>query len=214
MLPVEPCNWQRQDAKGVWFPWYTWPFLHVLDSWDLRDCEVLELGGGWSTLWWASRAKKVLTIDNASNWVDGLRKVVPAHCRVELADTASAQLKLAQIQRWDVVIIDGFARSEALAEVMSLVKEGSVVIYDNSERMTQAQLEPLRYCERHSYPQPEHPDWRTDYWVVNTLKRWENRNFEEVHAYAKSFKWSDRQFQPGNPGATFGCPGRPPATAG
>ena len=51
------------DKKGDPIPWYTYPAIDFLLLRDYRDKNILEFGSGQSTLWWAARAKFVLSLE-------------------------------------------------------------------------------------------------------------------------------------------------------
>lgn len=51
------------DKDGGPVPWYTYPAVDFLSMLDFSDARVCEYGGGQSTLWWAARAKSVLSIE-------------------------------------------------------------------------------------------------------------------------------------------------------
>lgn len=51
------------DAQGRPVPWYTFPMISFLEAKKFDGCEVLEFGAGYSTLWWANRAKHVLSFE-------------------------------------------------------------------------------------------------------------------------------------------------------
>jgi hypothetical protein len=52
-----------QAADGTPLPWYTYPAIDFLTQRDFSGKNVLEFGGGQSTLWWSARARSVLTIE-------------------------------------------------------------------------------------------------------------------------------------------------------
>jgi len=69
-MNTELVQWQKLDSNGICFPWFTHPFLDVLDKWSLKDKVILEYGGGKSSFWWASRAKNVFTIEANQDWAN------------------------------------------------------------------------------------------------------------------------------------------------
>src|SRR5690554_2742040 len=67
------------DAAGLPIPWYTYPAIEYLSALDFRNCAVLEWGCGNSTLFWAARAKTVLSIENDPKWHDEMKQQAPAN---------------------------------------------------------------------------------------------------------------------------------------
>src|SRR5688572_13130708 len=67
------------SKDGRPLPWYTYPCIDFLKARSFNDKSVLEFGGGHSTLWWAARAKDVVTIDGNAGWYERLKSQVPAN---------------------------------------------------------------------------------------------------------------------------------------
>jgi len=66
-------------ADGTPLPWYTYPAIDFLAQRDFSNCNVLEFGGGQSTLWWSARARSVLTIEEDAAWFARLQSQVGAN---------------------------------------------------------------------------------------------------------------------------------------
>src|SRR4051812_13882826 len=56
--------------NGAPLPWYSYPCIEFLKHRDYRDKVVLEFGGGQSTLWWAQRARRVVTLEGDQQWYE------------------------------------------------------------------------------------------------------------------------------------------------
>lgn len=188
-LPVDPCCWQHLDDQGDLMPWYTKPFLDQLRNWDLLDKDVLEFGGGYSTLWWAKSARSVYTIEDNRDWAQTIEKNLTSrghkNALIVHEEDAQSYLNRAGSQElYDIVIIDGSHRTDCASVALQVVKPNGRIILDNSEWWWNKADRPihdlLRYNEHHSYPQPRHPDWRTDYWVIRTKERWDHLGYEEA----------------------------------
>lgn len=77
------------SSKGDPIPWYTYPCIHFLELREFSDRTIVEFGGGQSTLWWAIRARKVITIEQDKDWHAHLKKLVPVN--VELHHVGAAE---------------------------------------------------------------------------------------------------------------------------
>jgi len=182
--------WMHIDESvQLRYPSYTSDFAsQVLDKWDFSSKSVFECGGGFSTIWWASKAKHVTTVDDEERFLCSieaslLRHQTPARkfslvvangtspCKSYLQSTDST---------FDVIIVDGepeHTRCDALRESIHHLNNGGVIIADN---WAQPQVwEPCECCEEietlydvHVYKhsgwsqkgepeKPEHPNWRT-----------------------------------------------------
>src|SRR5580704_17716769 len=65
------------SKHGEPIPWYTYPCIDFLRFRDYTNKTVLEFGGGQSSLWWASRAKSIVTMEGNLNWYDRIKSVIP-----------------------------------------------------------------------------------------------------------------------------------------
>ena len=57
-----------KDNKPI--PWYTYPAIEYLSQFDYSDKEIFEFGCGYSSMFWANRAKQVTSIEDNPNWFD------------------------------------------------------------------------------------------------------------------------------------------------
>src|SRR6266542_4330702 len=78
---------KSQDAAGRPLPSYTYPATDFLHEIDWIEADVLEFGGGQSTLWWAARARSVFTVEEDENWFEYLSRSLAGaanvHCVLE-----------------------------------------------------------------------------------------------------------------------------------
>jgi len=135
------------DSQGKPIPWYTYPAIEQLSSWDFGDCDVLEYGSGNSTLWWMNRAKSVTSIESSPPWYEYVSKAVKDNCTMLLSpvdmDTDDEKQLADYIQRvnqlgsFDVIIIDGVnkpgARMACTKEALSHLRPGGLFIVDNAD---------------------------------------------------------------------------------
>lgn len=63
-------NWECIDSNNNPIPWYTYPSIEYLSNLDFSNKRVLEWGSGNSSLFWAKRAKEVVSIENDQTWFD------------------------------------------------------------------------------------------------------------------------------------------------
>ncbi|MGC1360796.1 MAG: hypothetical protein WA826_06450, partial [Silvibacterium sp.] len=61
------------SKNGEPIPWYTYPIIDFLSDRDFKNKNILEFGGGQSTLWWAKRARRVVTFEGKREWHDRIR---------------------------------------------------------------------------------------------------------------------------------------------
>lgn len=132
MLPVGP------DGEPV--PWYTYPALENLVQFDFSACTIFEYGCGYSSLWWAARAKQVYTVDHNGNWIEKIRPHVPRN--LELIHEAEKDAYVAAIEHpgthFDVVIIDGRWRLACSEKAPAFLNLGGMIIFDNTDWYVEA----------------------------------------------------------------------------
>jgi predicted O-methyltransferase YrrM len=185
LLKYPPNEWQIIDRNGYVMPWYSDRFLRELNTWDVSAWRVLEYGAGYSTLWWASRARQVLAVEHDEAWVgpvnEGLQNCQLSIVNCQLPEErggvvvqcpAGSGFARAADQwpgEFDCCIVDGAEpRHECLAYAVGRLKAGGVLILDNTED-TRAEDLPgcVKYCRRHDYPMTDHPRCTTTYWTLD-----------------------------------------------
>jgi hypothetical protein len=130
------------SRHGEPIPWYTYPAIDFLSGRDFRSRTVLEFGGGQSTLWWAARAKSVVTFEDNLAWHDRIKAGAPPNAELHyVADESgtnhAAQVKavlatLAQRQ-YDVIVIDGLKREDMIEIACAHVAPDGIVVCDNAD---------------------------------------------------------------------------------
>ncbi len=181
------CFGQLIDHEfNILYPWYTHGALDRIKVMDFSDKKILEFGGGSSTLWWASRAKEVYTIDTNPEWtqntIDSLNQMGLSHkATVELRQTnegdqsrAEAYTKIPDGFEPDVLIVDGILRYECMQKALTL-KRSLLLIVDNFMQDwifdCPAAEELMKPYQGEIYPQPDHTDhdgkcWKTAIWFL------------------------------------------------
>ena len=56
------------DKNGNPIPWYTYPAIEYLSQFDFSDKTVFEFGCAYSSVFWAERAKKVISVEDNPIW--------------------------------------------------------------------------------------------------------------------------------------------------
>jgi hypothetical protein len=130
---------RAMDAGGNALPWYTYPAIRFLSQHDFTDADVLEFGGGQSTIWWAERARSVLCLDPHDVWVKWLQARVPQNATVHLLPDLSSTPGLLGEKQFDIIVVDagtqenpGPDRIGNMATAVSRRKPGGMIVVDNS----------------------------------------------------------------------------------
>jgi hypothetical protein len=109
---------------------------------------VAEWGCGRSTLWLASRAAKLVSVEHDPAWhriVSGeLAKRGAKHATVALADMASAEyptgILSTGVSAFDLILIDGRRRADCATVARAAIKTGGYILVDNSNRPEYAEF--------------------------------------------------------------------------
>jgi len=191
MMPLL-VQWQILDSNGVCFPWFTHPMLKVIDKWDLTGKVVLEWGGGYSTIWWASRGAFVHCVETNRDWINSIReelvnKEISYLAQLDFVECNEGEVD--EIKRGeylnarndirlgppDIVVVDGILRFECMQEGIKLLsKKGGILIVDNYQQdgfICPSCVELVAPYKGYIYRQEDHTDhhgnpWQTAYWEI------------------------------------------------
>ena len=139
-------GWSPLSAEEIRFkptPWYVPKAVAFLENFLLENpgSQVLEFGAGGSTIWLASRAGHVLSIEHSRKWWTGIIEkltLLGLQDKVDLRLMAPPYYAVcADLPKnfFDVIIVDGRNRKGCIANSIDLLKPGGVLILDNSERV-------------------------------------------------------------------------------
>src|SRR5262245_29554367 len=127
------------DRAGNPLPWYTYPAINYLQQLDFRSKTVFEYGAGMSTLFWASVACRVVSVEDDERWFDSIAARVPDNATVTLqSDLAEFPAEIHRSHElFDVIVIDGPARGrtrlKCCREALGALRRGGLIILDNSD---------------------------------------------------------------------------------
>jgi hypothetical protein len=130
------------SRQGEPLPWYTFPCIDFLKYRSYYNRDVLEFGGGQSTLWWAARARRVVTLEGDYAWFRALKHTMPDNVDlhyVSMADSTTnvraveATLRQQSLVQYAVIIIDGLYRFEMIEFARNYIAEDGIIICDNAE---------------------------------------------------------------------------------
>jgi predicted O-methyltransferase YrrM len=102
-----------------------------------RDADVLEVGGGSSTAFFAERANSLYTIEHDEDWMGVIRSTVPESDDVRLRlvdkDDIARTVKYLRNDSYDLVFIDcyQYQRRAALENSMTKVRVGGHIAVDD-----------------------------------------------------------------------------------
>jgi hypothetical protein len=125
------------NGSGRFQPWLTYPLIEYLNGLDFSGKDVFEFGAGASTLYWAERAKNVVSVELDSGWYEALKSKVPSNVTL-LHDAdghsyATVPKRLFPDRKFDVVVVDGAERYRSALTAIEVLAPGGFIILDNAE---------------------------------------------------------------------------------
>lgn len=185
-------DWQKMSSNGLVYPWWTHPFLDVLEAWDLSSVKWLEFGAGRSTAWLRSQCLWVDSIEANSEWAAQAEldcqnagykngKIYYETLADGIPENKDKYLSLIPNSIvYDVISVDGIFRYEALEWAINHFKKNGkvgVLVADNFNQdfvwispASEKLMEPYKNTEQ-IYFQPDHTNhegrpWNTRYWII------------------------------------------------
>ena len=150
--PHDATRWIRdrlrpQTAMESGLPWLSWASVDYLNSYLKPGMNVLEFGGGGSTIFFVKCGCRVTTIEGYEDWIKAIDEKLQeldlesANCvefrQITLPDD-DGEMPAGYAQQvhdggpWDLVLVDARFRLECIAEARSELKPGALLILDNA----------------------------------------------------------------------------------
>jgi predicted O-methyltransferase YrrM len=121
------------DGRPI--PMMSYGLIEYLLGLDLTSFEVLELGGGGSTVFWAAIARSVLTLETSAEWVAALNARHLSNVEARCCEGAKLPEAVAALERrFDAIVIDCAANRLGLTQcAVARLSPGGFVLLDNSD---------------------------------------------------------------------------------
>ena len=130
------------DKDGNPIPWYTYPAIEYLSQFDYSNKEIFEYGCGYSSMFWANRAKKVISIEDNLTWFEKWQKEF-THPQLEIRWRDEGEIYenaiLEDDKKYDVIVVDGKRRAECAKMAVEGLAAGGIIILDDSDRINTSQ---------------------------------------------------------------------------
>ena len=129
------------DRDGHPLPWYTYPAIENLSQFNYQEKNIFEFGCGYSSAFWAERAKDIFSVEDNPIWFDKWQsefKYNNLHFLLRPEDKY-AQTILENDTVYDVIIIDGKCREQCALNALQRLNKGGIIILDDSDRVNTSQ---------------------------------------------------------------------------
>ncbi len=125
-------------SDGDPIPWVTYSFIDFIAERIKKEHTVFEFGSGNSTLYYAKRAKKVVSVEHDRDWFNKISSGKPANSDMVFCALQSngdySKMPASMGQKFDIIIVDGRDRVNCCYHSIQALSETGVVVLDDSER--------------------------------------------------------------------------------
>ena len=129
---------QAIDANGEALPWVTYSFIDFIKDRLNKKQKVFEYGSGSSTLFYAKRVDRVVSVEHDENWFNKILNTKPQNAEMiftKLERGGEYSKKAALLgEKFDIIIVDGRDRVNCCKESIHALSPSGVMVLDDSER--------------------------------------------------------------------------------
>lgn len=130
------------DRDGRPIPWYTYPAIEYLSQFDYGRKKIFEFGCGYSSLFWADRAERVISIEDNPKWFAKWQEEFKRN-NLDIRWRDEGEIYEKAIFEddcfYDVIVVDGKRRAECAAAAVQKLAPGGLIILDDSDRINTSQ---------------------------------------------------------------------------
>ncbi len=129
---------QAIDANGDALPWVTYSFIDFIKNRLNKQQQVFEYGSGSSTLFYAARVAKVVSVEHDEAWFNKISGSKPANAdmiftKLERGGEYSKKAALLG-DKFNIIIVDGRDRVNCCKESVVALTADGILVLDDSER--------------------------------------------------------------------------------
>ncbi len=121
------------NNRNKLIPNYTYPALEYLNDLDFSQKTIFEYGTSAGSIYWAGRAKKVVSVETNKTWYDKIKISIKSNqsllYRPEEADYVS---ELKQHGKVDLVVLQGETAAKVIEFLPHHLNEGGLIILNNA----------------------------------------------------------------------------------
>lgn len=129
---------QAIDSNGDPLPWVTYSFIDFIKTRLNKELTIFEYGSGNSTLFYAKRVKRVVSVEHDEAWYNKIVKSKPENaemvfCKLEKDGEYARKASLLD-EKFDIIIVDGRDRVNCCIHGINALNKGGIIVLDDSER--------------------------------------------------------------------------------
>lgn len=126
------------DSVANAIPWMNYNAIEFLDERLNKNLTLFEFGSGYSTYFYASRVKTVVSVEYDDRWYQLVKLQVPSNVDLvfqqEDTDNEYCRVIAGRGQKFDVVIVDGRDRVNCIKQSITALSDQGVILLDDSQR--------------------------------------------------------------------------------
>ena len=126
------------DKNDNPLPWYTYPAIEYLSQFDYGKKNIFEFGCGFSSLFWAKRANRVISIEDNLKWFEKWQKEFNEE-NLDIRWRDEGEIYENAIfedgNKYDVIVVDGKRRWQCAEAAVKALAKGGMIILDDSDRI-------------------------------------------------------------------------------
>jgi precorrin-6B methylase 2 len=117
-------------------PWVTYSYIDFIKPFLTKNKTVFEYGSGYSSMFYASKVHKLITIEHDEAWYQKLKPELAENVDITFVGLTEAYPKaiLEHDELFDIIVIDGRKRIECIRYAVKKIKAEGVIVLDDSER--------------------------------------------------------------------------------
>lgn len=144
-------------------PWLTTQAVIFLDQLlkSLPQSHMLEFGSGNSTLWFAQRAYRLISIDHDIRWHTVVKEQCQQFSNVDLRLIPGTYYTICATfpdNYFDIILVDGKDRVRCIQESLRILKPGGIIMLDDAERTRYAPVFELLKNFPHTITEEKKPN--------------------------------------------------------
>jgi hypothetical protein len=145
------------NGSGVPIPWMNYSAIDFIGSKIKSSHRVFEWGAGFSSLWFASKVKEVISAEDNLEWYEEINKKTPPNLHIIKATTKQYYIDSItnQPDNFDIVVIDGSHRNQCANVCIKKLNQDGFIIFDNSD--SKEYDESMHYFDKNGF-------FRIDFW--------------------------------------------------
>jgi hypothetical protein len=129
---------QAVDANGQPLPWVTYSFIDFIKTRLNKELTIFEYGSGNSTLFYAKRVKRVVSVEHDEAWFNKIVKEKASNAEMIFThlEKGGEYCKKANLsgEKFDIIIVDGRDRVNCCKNSAAALSAVGVLVLDDSER--------------------------------------------------------------------------------